>query len=142
LESSVAPAESAILRPTAEGGDVGATGLSANPSQYRDRLREQTDDQIDSWAEELMRDVAIRRGVARVVADVQRTCRLDERSFRRVFARGGGPAATIGPDAQGRLTVPAITLHCLVGGLRADSPDARDRLTDYLVANFDEIVYV
>jgi hypothetical protein len=29
-----------------------------------------------------------------------------------------------------------------VGGLRAAVPDARARLTEYLVANFDEIVYV
>jgi hypothetical protein len=38
--------------------------------------------------------------------------------------------------------VPAISLHCLVSGLRVDVPDARARLIDYLVANFDEIVYV
>jgi hypothetical protein len=29
-----------------------------------------------------------------------------------------------------------------VSGLRADVADARGRLIDYLVANFDEIVYV
>jgi hypothetical protein len=38
--------------------------------------------------------------------------------------------------------VPAISLHCLVTGLRADRPDASARVIDYLVASFDEIVYV
>lgn len=69
---------------------MGATGLAANPAEYRDRLHEQTDEQIDAWAAELMRDVAGRRGVVKVVADVQKTAHLDERAFRRVFARGGG----------------------------------------------------
>jgi len=38
--------------------------------------------------------------------------------------------------------VPAVSLHFLVTGLRDDMEDARSRLIDYLVANFDEIVYV
>ena len=44
---------------------MGATGLSPDPGEYRTRLADQPDPQIDSWASELMRDVAIRRGVAR-----------------------------------------------------------------------------
>jgi hypothetical protein len=52
---------------------VGATGLAANPREYRARLEEQTDDQIDAWAAELMRDIAIRRGVLRVIADFLRS---------------------------------------------------------------------
>ena len=32
------------------------TGLAANPQEYRERLNEQTDEQIDAWAAELMRD--------------------------------------------------------------------------------------
>jgi hypothetical protein len=121
---------------------VGATGLASTPTEYRKRLAEQTDEQLDSWASELMRDVAIRRGVIKVVTDVQRTAGLDEAGLRRVFARGGGAPQTVGFDAQGHLMVPAISLHCLVSGLRVDVPDARARLIDYLVANFDEIVYV
>jgi hypothetical protein len=121
---------------------VGATGLAANPKEYRKRLAEQTDEQIDSWSKELMRDVAKRRGVIAVVADVQRAARLDEAGFRRVFARGGGAPQTVGFDAQGHLIVPTISLHCLVTGLRADVRDAGERLIDYLVGNFDEIVYV
>lgn len=121
---------------------MGATGLAANPTEYRKRLGEQTDQQLDSWAKELMRDVAIRRGVIKVVSDVQRTAHLDEAGFRRIFSRGGGAPQTAGLDARGNLMVPAISLHCLVSGLRADVADARARLIDYLVANFDEIVYV
>ena len=37
---------------------------------------------------------------------------------------------------------PSIALHFLVPGLRAETPDARDRLIAFLVARFDEIVYV
>ena len=121
---------------------MAATGLSADPTQYRERLADQSDEQIDAWAAELMRDVAIRRGVVKVVGDFRRASGLDERSFERVFASGGGPPAVIGRDAQGRLMVPAITLFALVPGIHAQLPDARDRLIEYLLENFDEIVYV
>ena len=120
---------------------MAATGLSADPTQYRERLADQSDEQIDAWAAELMRDVAIRRGVVKVVDDFRRASGLDERSFERVFASGGGPPATIGRDAQGRLMVPAITLFALVPGIHAQLSDARDRLIEYLLENFDEIVY-
>jgi hypothetical protein len=121
---------------------VAATGLSADPTEYQSRLADQSDEQIDAWASELMRDVAIRRGVIKVVEDFRRTAGLDERAFERVFASGGGPPAVIGRDATGRLMVPAITLHALVPGIRSQVGDARDRLIGYLVANFSEIVYV
>ena len=121
---------------------MATTGLSGDPKEYKSRLADQTDDQIDAWASELMRDVAIRRGVIKVVEDFRRTAGLDERGFERVFASGGGPPAVIGRDAAGRLMVPAITLHALVPGIRSQVTDARDRLIAYLVANFGEIVYV
>ena len=121
---------------------MGATGLSADVTEYRTRLAEQTDAQIDTWAAEMMRDVAIRRGVVRVVEDFRRSARRTEREFERVFASGGGPAATIGRDAQGRLVVPAVALWALVPGIRAQVPDGRERLIEYLVACFDELVYV
>ena len=117
-------------------------GLSADPIEYRARLVEQSDDQIDAWAAEMMRDVAIRRGVIKVVADFRRAARLDESGFERVFASGGGPPAAIGRDAQGRLMVPAITLYALVPGIRSQVADGRERLVEYLVANFGELVYV
>jgi hypothetical protein len=121
---------------------VPATGLSADPTAYRARLREQTDEQIDLWAQEMMRDVAKRRGVIRVLEDLRRAARLTERDIERVFASGDGPPAVIGRDAEGRQMMPAVTLYALVPGLRREYDDARDRLIDYLVANFDELVYV
>ena len=121
---------------------MGASGPSPDTTEYRARLAEQPDAQIDAWSAELMRDIAIRRGVVRVVEDFRRAAKLNEREFERVFASGGGPPAMIGHDAQGRLMVPAITLWSLVPGIRAQVADGRDRLIEYLVANFGELVYV
>lgn len=121
---------------------MAATGLSADPTEYRARLADQDDDQIDAWVAELMRDVVIRRGIVKVVEDFRQAARLDEAGFERVFASGGGPPSVVGHDAAGHLVVPTITLFALVPGLRAQVPDARARLIEYLVANFDEIVYV
>ena len=121
---------------------MAATGLSADPKEYRARLADQSDAQIDTWTAELMRDVVIRRGIVKVVADFRRAARLDERAFERVFASGGGPPAMIGHDAKGRLVVPTTTLYTLVPGIRAQVPDGRERLIEYLLENFDEIVYV
>ena len=121
---------------------MGATGLSADPTEYRRRLAEQPDQQLDAWAAELMRDVAIRRGVVRVIGDFRKAARLDEREFERVFASGGGPPASLGHDRDGRVIVPAITLWALVPGIRSQVPDGRERLIEYLVENFEELVYV
>ena len=121
---------------------MATTGLSANSTEYRDRLNEQPDSQLDAWAAELLRDNARRKGVIAVVADVQKIAHLDEPALRRVFARGGGAPATIGKDLQGRLVVPTISLHFLVGGMRAELPDARTRIVEILVAGFHDIVYV
>ena len=40
------------------------------------------------------------------------------------------------------LRILGVTLFALVPGIRADAPDARQRLIDYLVENFHELVYV
>jgi len=121
---------------------LAATGLSADPAEYQARLAEQSDAQIDIWAAELLRDVAKRRGIVRVMADLQRSARLSERDIERVFASGDGPPAVVGRDAAGNLIVPAVALHAVVPGIRAVTPDGRDRLIAYLAANFDELVYV
>ncbi len=121
---------------------MGATGLAADPAEYRTRLAEQDDAQIDAWASELMRDIAIRRGVLRVLSDFRTATGIDDRSLERVYAAGGGPPATLGRDAQGRILIPAITLYCLVAGIRRETPDGRDRLIEYLVENFEDLVYV
>jgi hypothetical protein len=121
---------------------VAGTGLSTDPAEYRARLDEQTDEQIDTWAAELMRDVAKRRGVLRVIADLRREAGLSDAAFEQVFASGGGAPAVVGRDVAGNLMVPAITLHVVPAGLRARSKDGRADLIAYLVSNFDELVYV
>ena len=119
-----------------------ATGLSADPDEYRRRLADQSDEQIDAWAAELMRDVSIRRGVRTVLRDFLRAARIDEGEFERVFAAGGAPPAVVGRSAAGELMVPAVALHYLVRGIRSQTPDGRQRLIEYLTANFHEIIYI
>ena len=121
---------------------MAATGLSADPKEYRKRLADQADPQIDAWAQELLRDVVKRRGIVRVVEDFKRSARLSDSELEHVFASGGGAPSTAGRDRAGHLLVPTISLFALVPGLRARASDARSRLIDYLVANFDELVYV
>lgn len=121
---------------------MSGTGLSSDPKEYRARLDEQPDDQIDRWAAELMRDVVKRRGIVKVVADFRSATRLSEPEFERVFAFGGGAPLTLGRDDAGHLIVPTISLWTLVPGLRGLVADARGRLIEYLVANFKELVYV
>ena len=77
---------------------MGATGLSSDPKEYRGRLEEQSDDQIDAWAAELMRDVSIRRGVRKVVEGLQARDGPRRRRFRTGVRIGGGPPASIGRD--------------------------------------------
>ncbi len=85
---------------------MGATGLATTPAEYRDRLLEQPDQQLDAWAAEAMRDISIRRGVLAVLHDVQAASGLDDRGLEKVFTAGGGPPAVVGRDADGRLMVP------------------------------------
>ncbi len=118
------------------------TGLSQDPTEYRKRLEEQSDEQIDAWAQELMRDLSIRIGVRRVLGDFERAARINEPSLERVFAAGGGPPATVGRTADGDLMIPAIELWCLVPGIRHETSDGRDRLIQYLVDNFHEFTFV
>jgi len=121
---------------------VGATGLAANPKEYRERLREQEDAQLDAWAAELMRDIARRRGVLRVLADFNKAAHVDDRELERIYAAGGGAPATFGRDAKGDPIVPAVMLWTLVPGIRREATDGRDRIVEYLVENFDDLVYV
>lgn len=121
---------------------MAGTGLSADPKEYRARLGEQEDDQLDAWVQELLRDKVIRRGIPAVVSDFRDAAELSEPEFERVFASGGGAPATLGRDVGGRIIVPAVYLWALVPGLRSQVSDARRRLIDYLVNNFHEVVYV
>jgi hypothetical protein len=119
-----------------------STGLAANPDEYRTRLRDQSDEQIDVWTAELMRDMSIRRGVLKVLEDFRRAAGLSDDEVLRVYAAGGGPPATVGRTADGHLMIPAIALHALVAGLRRETKDAKNGLIEYLVANFQELVYI
>jgi hypothetical protein len=121
---------------------MSGTGLSADPTEYRARLDEQSDDQIDRWVAELMRDVVKRRGIVKVVADFRSATKLTEAQFERAFAFGGGAPRTLGRDRDGHVIVPTISLWTLVPGVRGLIADSRGRLIEYLVANFDELVYV
>jgi len=124
------------------GVTVSATGLSTDPAEYRRRLDEQSDDAIDAWSAELMRDLSIRIGVIQVLAAFRRSSGLSDRDLERVFAAGGGAPATIGRTAEGQLMIPAISLHHLVSGIRAATDDPRPRLIAYLTDNFHEIVFL
>jgi hypothetical protein len=119
-----------------------AAGLSADPREYRRRLDAQPDERIDSWAAELMRDMSIRRGVISVLAEFRKAAGVDDAMLERMFAVGGAPPASAGRTAKGELMVPAVSLRYLVAGARTLMPDARERLTRYLVDNFHEIVYI
>ncbi|HVM29623.1 MAG TPA: hypothetical protein VM305_02465 [Candidatus Limnocylindrales bacterium] len=119
-----------------------ATGLSATPEEYLERLSEQPDERIDAWVAELMRDMSIRRGVRRVLADFARATNMDDQGLVSLYAAGGGPPAAVGRTERGELMVPAISLHYLVSGSRLGIPDARKRLIQYLVNSFHEIVYL
>jgi hypothetical protein len=119
-----------------------AAGLSEDPAEYRHRLEQQTDEQLDAWAAELMRDVSIRHGVLTVLDRFRAATSLDDRGVERTYAAGGGAPATVGRTADGRLMVPAISLRFLVPGLRTQSPKARDQLVAYLVDGFHEVVYI
>jgi hypothetical protein len=120
----------------------GATGLAPDPVEYRHRLEEQPDAQIDAWATELMRDLSIRLGVLSVLRGFRAAAGIDDSGLERVFAAGGGAPATLGRTAAGEVMVPAIELWCLVPGIHRETDDARERLIRYLVDNFHELTYI
>ena len=117
-------------------------GLSEDPAEYRRRLEQQADEQIDSWAGELMRDMSIRRGVLTVLEHFRKATSLDDarrradlrrrrrRTRDRRTHRGGAP------DGAGDLAAlprarPARPV-----------PKARDQLIEFLVDGFHEVVYI
>ena len=121
---------------------MAATGLSADPKEYRARLADQSDDQIDAWAAELMRDVVDpprhRQGRRRLPArGPARRSRI--RTGVRFRRRAAG---VIGRDAAGPPDGPDDHAVRPRAGIRAQVPDGRERLIEYLVENFDELVYV
>ncbi len=121
---------------------MSSAGLSEDPKQYRRRLGEQDDEQLDAWMVDLMRDISIRKGVLTVLREYRAATGLDDAGIERAFTAGGGAPATIGRTVDGQLMVPAISLHNLVPGLRAHSDKAHDQVIDFLVAGFEEVVYI
>lgn len=122
--------------------EAAPTGLAPDPREYRRRLEAQGDEQIDAWAQELMRDLSIRKGVRHVLDGFMKAARVDERSLERVFAAGGGPIATLGRSTDGKPMLPAVQLFFLVPGIRATTPNGRGRLIDYLVSGFHELAFI
>ena len=132
-------------RPSASTGGrtLPTAGLSADPAEYRARLGAQPEEQLDAWMIELMRDMSIRRGVLTVLAHVPgRHRRSTTAASRRSSRPGEGAPGVVGRTADGQLMVPAISLHHLVPGLRAQSLRAHDQLVDFLVDGFHEVVYI
>ena len=102
--------------PHAPGDLVGATGLSADPTEYRARLADQPDAQIDTWASELMRDVAMRRGIVRVVADFRPVGEAQRARIRTGVRFWRWPARDGREGRRGPPVVPAVALWALVPG--------------------------
>ena len=122
---------------------MGATGLAADPAEYRARLREQPDDQIDAWARSSCAtspSAGRPAGPGRVRIGATR---LDDRRFERVFAAGGGPPATFGRDARRRADDPGRRRSTAWSrGSAARRPTGGTVSIEYLVENFEELVYV
>ena len=120
-----------------------ATGLSESPQAYKAKLESQDDAQIDRWATGSLRDIAKRRGVATAVREFGHAAGLNDDGLAGAFTLGGGPAATMGRTDDGRLIFPAVALWALVPGVRALDPSrGRSRLIAFLVATFEEVVYI
>lgn len=78
-----------------------ATGLSESPQAYRTKLLEQSDSQIDAWATGSLRDMAKRKGIVATIHEFSHAAHLDEDGLAGAYTLGGGPAATMGRDAEG-----------------------------------------
>ena len=119
------------------------TGLSETPATYRTKLAAQDDAQLDAWVAGSLRDIAKRRGVVKSVHELSKATGLDDDALAGAFTLGGGAAATMGRDAEGQLIFPAVALWAFVPGIRAYEPKlGRDRLINFLVATFEEVVYI
>ena len=110
-------------------------------ADYREMVTAQSDDQIDTWAADLIVDFAKRKGVGTAIAAFCEVAGLDARGFQRAFMVGGGPDHVIGIDTAGALAAPIFELPKAVRGLRRIDPDARERLVDFLVQEREVMSY-
>jgi|SRR5688572_5567602 hypothetical protein len=109
--------------------------------EYRDMVQAQSDQQVDHWAADLFVDFAKRRGVGTAIAAFCRAAGLDEKGFQRSFLVGGGPDHVIGIDTAGALSAPIFELPRAIAGLRRIDPDARRKLTSFLVDHREVMSY-
>jgi hypothetical protein len=114
---------------------------AGNAGDYRDMVQAQSDEQIDRWAADLIVDFAKRIGVGSAIAAFQRAAGLDEKGFQRAFLVGGGPDHVIGIDTAGALAAPIFELPKAVTGLRRIDPEARGKLTSFLVDHREVMSY-
>jgi len=108
---------------------------------YREMVQAQSDEQVDRWAADLFIDFAKRRGVGTAIAAFCRAAGVDEKGFQRAFLVGGGPDHVIGIDTAGALSAPIFELPRAIAGLRNIDPDARRKLTSFLVDHREVMSY-
>jgi hypothetical protein len=109
--------------------------------EYREMVAVQSDEQIDTWAADLFREFALRRGVGNAIAAFCSAAGLEERGFQRVFLVGGGPDHVVGIDTGGQLAAPVFELPRAVVGLRRTDPAAREKLVSFLVGGREVMAY-
>ena len=108
---------------------------------YREMVEAQDDKQVDTWAADLFVDFAKRMGVGTAIAAFSAAAGLDARGFQRAFLVGGGPDHVVGIDTAGSLAAPIFELPRAIVGLRRIDPDAREKLTSFLVEHHEVMSY-
>jgi hypothetical protein len=108
---------------------------------YREMVEAQDDRQIDTWAADLLVDFAKRIGVGTAIGAFSAAAGLDAKGFQRAFMVGGGPDHVVGIDTAGSLAAPIFELPKAVAGLRRLDPDARAKLTTFLVEHREVMSY-
>jgi len=108
---------------------------------YREMVEAQDNAQIDTWAADLFIDFAKRLGVGQAIAAFSEAAGLDARGFQRAFLVGGGPDHVVGIDTAGALAAPIFELPKAIAGLRQIDPEARRRLSEFLVRHREVMSY-
>ena len=139
IRRGVAGPRSATMGPFNTGVEERVSEIEEQP--YREMVAAQSDEQIDTWAADLFKDFALRKGVGNAIASFCAAAAIDARGFQRAFLVGGGADHVVGIDTGGQLAAPIFELPKAVAGLRRIDPDARDRLVDFLVAHREVMSY-
>jgi hypothetical protein len=115
--------------------------IEGDAKTYRRMVSAQSDEQIDRWAADLFIDFAKRLGVGTAIVAFCRAAGLDAKSFQRAFLVGGGPDHVIGIDTAGAVAAPIFELPKAIVGVRRIDPQARAKLTDFLVEHREVMSY-